>query len=215
MVEANEIFTSVEGSEARVELCEWYGKPAIRKIRTRKKYRNEVLDRSLRARRTKEEAEILHLSKLAGINSPEIYFADPGSFEIIMEFVQGTLLKDLQKTNKGSQNAFELAGKYAARLHKKGIIHGDLTTKNMLWSTMGMIFLDFGLSFISDRLEDKAEDLHLLKQALKSTLDPPMAQKCFEAVLAGYRAEMGDSITKSVRKQITKIELRGRYATVD
>ena len=210
-----EMFAPIEGSEARIEFCGWFGKPAIRKIRTSKKYRNEILDRSLRARRTREEAEILHQAKLAGINSPEMYYADPNSYEIVMEFVEGTLLKDLSDTDRKAKIAFEVAGKYAARLHKKGIIHGDLTTKNILCSAERMVFLDFGLSFISDRLEDKAEDLHLLKQALKSTLEPSKALKSFECVLRGYAAEMGESFTKNVRKQITKIELRGRYATVD
>jgi TP53 regulating kinase-like protein len=210
-----EIRPPIKGSEAIIEYLEWHGKPAVRKIRMPKRYRNHLLDLALRTKRTKEEAENLHLSKLAGVNTPEIFFADPNSCEIIMEFVQGKLLKDLDGELRQIKKVFESVGAYTARLHKRGIIHGDLTTKNIILSSEILYFLDFGLSFLSDRLEDKAEELHLLKQALKSSMDSVAAQKCFESVLAGYESEIGDSLTKSVRKQIVKIEMRGRYARVD
>ncbi|MDA4111247.1 MAG: phosphotransferase, partial [Thaumarchaeota archaeon] len=110
---------------------------------------------------------------------------------------------------------FKSLGKMVARLHKKGIIHGDLTTKNVILSDDRMVLIDFGLSFISDRLEDKAEDLHLLKQALKSSSSVNIASRDFENVMSGYQTEIGEAFTKSLRKQISKIELRGRYAQVD
>ncbi|MDA4130253.1 MAG: KEOPS complex kinase/ATPase Bud32 [Thaumarchaeota archaeon] len=207
--------SSMEGSEAKIDLISWYGFPAVKKIRLRKNYRDSSLDRSLRTRRTKQEAEILHYSKLAGVSTPELYFVDPQASEIVMEFVEGHLLKDLPNDHKRKGELFETVGKLVARLHKKSIIHGDLTTKNMIMADDGIVILDFGLSFVSNRIEDKAEDLHLMKQALRSSSPLAIARRDFESVVQGYRSEVGHSTTEIVRKQITKIELRGRYARVD
>ncbi|MDA4111717.1 MAG: KEOPS complex kinase/ATPase Bud32 [Thaumarchaeota archaeon] len=214
MLEINH-FSPVEGAEARIELIDWYDRPAIRKLRLSKKYRNQILDETLRSRRTKEEAEILHSSKLAQVDCPEIFFADPKTSELVMEFIPGSLLKDYLASGLQRAKLFKSLGKMVARLHKKGIIHGDLTTKNVILSQERMVLIDFGLSFVSDRLEDKAEDLHLLKQALKSSSPANIASRDFENVMSGYQKEIGEAFTKSLRKQISKIELRGRYAKVD
>src|SRR4030042_1167648 len=49
------------------------------------------------------------------------------------------------------------------------IINGDLTTSNMILNPDNKLyFIDFGLSFHSNKIEDKAVDLHLLKQALNA-----------------------------------------------
>ena len=205
-------FIPVEGAEARIELVDWYGKPAIRKYRIPKPYRLEQLDRLLRSKRTKEEVEILYASKIAGANCPMVYFADPETSEIIMEYVQGPLLKNVSNNRK---SFFLQVGRFAALLHSKGIIHGDLTTKNIIVPAEKPFLIDFGLSFVSDRIEDRAEDLHLLKQALKSTEPLKKAKLEFEAALKGYGEIAGGKLTKSIRQQIAKIELRGRYAQVD
>jgi len=209
-------FVPVLGAEARIDLVDWYGKIAIRKTRIPKKYRLESLDKQLRERRTKEEVEILYASKLAGVDCPKVYFADPESSEIIMEYVDGVLLKDLKNVRHSQKSkTFQKLGFYAAKLHAKGIIHGDLTTKNVILTKEGMVLIDFGLAFISDRIEDKAEDLHLLKQALKSSDSMRRAGAEFEDVMKGYESEAGEKTTETVRKQISKIERRGRYAQVD
>ncbi len=205
-------FTPALGAEARIDLVEWYGKPAIRKYRIPKSYRLEQLDRLLRSKRTKEEVEILYASKIAGVNCPTVFFADPVSSEIIMEYIQGPLLKNISK-NRNS--IFAQIGRFAAMLHSKGIIHGDLTTKNLIISGEKPVLIDFGLSFFSDRIEDRAEDLHLLKQALKSTEPLKKAKSEFEAALKGYEEISGSKLTRVIRLQIAKIELRGRYAQVD
>jgi TP53 regulating kinase and related kinases len=204
-------FTPVLGAEARIDLVEWYGKPAIRKYRIPKSYRLEQLDRLLRSRRTKEEVEILYASKIAGVNCPTVFFADPVSSEIIMEYIQGPLLN----ISKNRNSIFAQIGRFAAMLHSKGIIHGDLTTKNVIISGEKPVLIDFGLSFFSDRIEDRAEDLHLLKQALKSTGPLKKAKSEFEAALKGYEEISGSKMVKTIRLQIAKIELRGRYAQVD
>ncbi len=210
---ADQTFETRLGAEARIELTEWYGKPAIRKIRIPKSYRSEALDKKLRARRTKEETELLHQAKLVRVEVPEVFFADPKSSEIIMEYVNGTLLKDIQE-RKVAKEIYTKLGIYAARLHSKGMIHGDLTTKNVIQSGTRTVLIDFGLAFISERLEDKAEDLHLLKQAIKSS-GSKLSTRYFDYVLDGYEKEAGKKEMLKVKDQILEIERRGRYARVD
>jgi TP53 regulating kinase-like protein len=213
MIEAEPAnFSPIDGAEARIELVDWYGKPAIRKARMPKPYRIELLDRTIRSRRTKEEVEILHACKLAGVDCPQVHFADPISSEIIMEYIQGTVLKDFRGD---TENVLRQVGSKTARLHLNRIIHGDLTTKNMIISGERVAFIDFGLSFFSDRIEDRAEDLHLLKQALKSSESTRKANSQFEEAMNGYLDIAGKKDTAAVKKQIAKIELRGRYAQVD
>jgi TP53 regulating kinase-like protein len=200
------------GAEAKIEQVDWYGKPAIRKIRIPKDYRSKSLDSRLRTSRTKAEAELLHSARLAGVLVPEVYFANPEESEIIMEFVNGRLLKEL-KREEIEHGIFETLGMYAARLHEKGIIHGDMTTKNVIRYDNRITLIDFGLAFYSERLEDKAEDIHLLKQAIKgSGLD---VSTHFESILRGYNKEIGSREATKVRNQILEIERRGRYARVD
>lgn len=205
-------FSPVSGAEAKIELVDWYGRPAIRKYRIPKAYRIDEIDLALRSKRTKEEVEILHASKLAGVDCPAVLFADPNSSEIIMEYVPGVLVKDLREDRNG---IFRRIGRYAGMLHSNGIIHGDLTTKNMIISKERLVFIDFGLSFFSERTEDRAEDLHLLKQALKSSESSKRALFGFSIALSGYEDILGKKATVAVKNQITMIELRGRYAQVD
>jgi TP53 regulating kinase and related kinases len=204
-------FETVLGAEARLDLIDWYGQPAIRKSRIPKDYRIAPLDKVLRSRRTKEEVEILHSSKLAGVDCPALFFADPKSSEIIMEFVRGVLLKN----SDSGEHIFRQVGRCTGFLHSKGIIHGDLTTKNIIISGPRLVFIDFGLAFFSDRIEDRAEDLHLLKQVLKTEQSPKKAMSDFESAMTGYTAVVGQETAKAVKTQIAKIELRGRYAQVD
>src|SRR5579871_6107533 len=143
MLEISEFFTPVKGSEAIIELSDWHGETAIRKSRIPKHYRDSSLDLALRSKRTKEEAELLHLAKLEGVPTPEIFFADPIACEIIMEHVRGILVKDLKQNPRERIQTFGLVGGYAAKLHKRGIIHGDLTTKNIISSEKRLIFIDF------------------------------------------------------------------------
>jgi Kae1-associated kinase Bud32 len=68
-------------------------------------------------------------------------------------------------------------------------------------------FIDFGLSFFSDKPEDKAVDLHLLDRALESR-HFDLYPECWKAVLEGYAKEYNES--NSVIKRLEKVESRGR-----
>ena len=102
-------------------------------------------------------------------------------------------------------------GKMIGRLHKHGIIHGDLTTSNMILTPYSkVVFIDFGLSERSIELEPMGVDLHLMKRTLNST-HCRHAQECFKAVMEGYEGSMGVDETKKVKAKIREIEKRGRY----
>lgn len=221
-------FTPSVGAEARINLVMWQGKRVIQKIRVPKSYRNQDLDLWLRRKRTREEVELLHQAKLAQVDCPHVFFADPNRTEIFLEYIQGQLLRDLEVDKamlrdgiSGSHriNCFELLGMYAARLHKAKIIHGDLTTKNVILSQQvgkqRFVLIDFGLSFVSERVEDQAADLHLLKQAIKSSNDPAQSKSALRSVMRGYAEEAGNRKEEKIHSQMLEIEKRGRYARVD
>jgi len=97
-------------------------------------------------------------------------------------------------------------GEQVAILHNLNIIHSDLTTSNMVLSNKKIYFIDFGLSFHSTRIEDKAVDLHLLKQALEAK-HFSCWKKLFRSFLKGYNPKEKSKILT----QLKKVESRGRY----
>jgi len=100
----------------------------------------------------------------------------------------------------------EELGKKIGILHSNNIIHGDLTTSNMILDNE-IKFIDFGLSFFSTKEEDKAVDLHLLRQALESK-HHDIWEKCFEAALKGYKKSYPEH--SIVLNRLQKVEARGR-----
>src|SRR3989344_2769348 len=86
-----------------------------------------------------------------------------------------------------AKNICRQIGESVAKLHDANIIHGDLTTSNMILNEKEnkVYFIDFGLGFISIRAEDKAVDLHLLRQALEAKHFQHW-KTLFEAVIKGY-----------------------------
>src|SRR5574341_2233444 len=154
-----------KGAEADIYLIDWYGKKAVRKVRKPKSYRNKLLDEEIRKKRTLHEAEMLSHAKRAGVTTPIIYFVDPKSTEIIMQYIKGNLVRDILAKNLKLSRSM---GIYTAKLHKNNIVHGDLTTSNFILYASKLVLIDFGLSFYSDRLEDKAVDIRLIKEIMSS-----------------------------------------------
>ena len=70
--------------------------------------------------------------------------------------------------NKNYKEICVQIGASIAKLHNANIIHGDLTTSNMIISKNKLYLIDFGLGFESHKAEDKAVDLHVLKEALEA-----------------------------------------------
>jgi len=202
-----------KGAEACLFREEWYGLPAIRKLRVPKSYRVPELDYEIRRARTVHEARLMHEACKAGVPAPSIYFIDLEETTIIMEYVEGDRVKDILDylmPEKRKEIFFEVGSKIAL-LHKNGIIHGDLTTSNMIQTTSGKIFfVDFGLGEFSSSVENEGVDLHLMRRALEST-HYRYSFECFEAIVNGYETIIGENLTNDVLKRVHEIESRGRY----
>ncbi len=238
----------------------------IEKKRISKGYRIPEIDEKLRKLRTRSESRILEkASKL--IDVPKVLKVDEKEKLLEIEFIDGKKLSENLDKLKNQEQVCKLIGENTAKLHDAGIIHGDLTTSNMILveginnkvpnlsskseaktnktnfrdtkklsvinnseitrserargvheesisnepkaseTNPKLFFIDFGLSFHSQRIEDKAVDLHLLKQALEAKHFQNW-QSLFESVLNGYKQSKNYSQTL---KQLEKVEARGRY----
>lgn len=202
-----------KGAEANLYLEEWHGKKVIMKKRLPKAYRLPQLDSAVRTQRTLHEPVLIHRAKEAGVPTPTIYMIDLAESNIIMEYVEGKQIKKILNTlpMKEKLRLCHHIGTMIGRLHKHGIIHGDLTTSNMILTSYGKIyFVDFGLGEFSEELEIRGVDLHLMKRALQST-HHKYAKECFEAVTKGYAETAGKEVASKVLEKIQEIERRGRY----
>jgi TP53 regulating kinase and related kinases len=195
------------GAEADVFLILWYKQMAISKLRNPKKYRNITLDNLIRRRRTIHEANMLHDVKKIGIKTPFLYFVDPNRAEIIMEYIDGENVKDILSKEIG----FKI-GKYVSNLHNKNIIHGDLNTSNFIKRKEDLYLIDFGLSFYSERIEDMATDIRIIKEILSSA-HINIFDETYESFLEGYALVTNNNF-KQILKVVKDIEARGRYARV-
>ena len=204
-----------KGAEANLYLEEWHNRKVIMKRRLPKKYRIPELDEKIRSQRTIYEPQVIHKAKEAGVPTPTIFMVDVAEANIIMEFVDGKQVKQVLD-DLPSEERLRLSrhiGGLIGRLHKHGIIHGDLTTSNMILTPYGkVVFVDFGLSERSTELETRGVDLHLMKRAFQST-HYKHAKECFEAVMEGYAGVVGEEEAKNVLEKIREIERRGRYVS--
>ena len=101
----------------------------------------------------------------------------------------------------------EKIGEQIYKLHSRKIVHGDLTTSNMILKNNKIYLIDFGLGMITDRAEDMAVDLHLFKECLISRHNS-VWQKVWRGFLKSYKNE-------KVLKHLKKVEARGRYKKLD
>lgn len=194
------------GAEADIYLVEWAGKKAISKVRTPKPYRHRELDAAIRKHRTIHEAGFMSSAKAAGVMPPFVHFVDPVNAEIIMEFVEGDNVRDVITPDLCHE-----MGRYAALLHASNIIHGDLTTSNFI-ANKKLVLLDFGLSYYSERTEDMATDIRLIKEVFTSA--HIAVKKAFPRFVEGYASIAGSKRTDKVLENVREIEQRGRYARV-
>ena len=192
-----------QGAEAIISL----EKDVITKDRIKKSYRLPILDQRLRKQRTKKESKILEKASTL-IPVPKLIKTDDKE-KIEMQFIEGKKLSEHLDSLKNAEEIYKLIGENIAILHDNNIIHGDLTTSNMIYSTKEnkLYFIDFGLSFESNKAEDKAVDLHLIKQALEAKHFSKF-ELFFKAVLEGYKLSKN---FKETIKRLESVEKRGRY----
>ena len=192
----------------------WRGLDAVFKVRKRLRYRLPVLDEIVRRQRTMREAGMLRSARLAKVAAPHLYNVGLSNSTLIMEYVPGSRLKDVASTTDPDAMAlFEKLGTSVGRLHSAGVVHGDITTANVIVRDRETILLDFGLAAHSFKVEDHAVDVRLIKETLKGA-HPSVADRALESLLRGYSAEVGGQRMKAILSQLRNIERRGRYAKV-
>lgn len=178
------------------------------KERISKGYRHKFIDNAKRKYPTRKEFKILMKAKKIGMDVPDVFEVDDKEMKVVMEFVKGDLLKEKldDYSKKKREEVCKLIGVQVAKMHDNQIIHGDLTTSNMILRKDKVFFIDFGLGKISHKIEDKAVDLHLLRQAMESKHFKH--EDNFELVLKGYKKS--DNF-KETLERLEKVEKRGRY----
>jgi TP53 regulating kinase-like protein len=183
------------GGEAEVRIYRDF----VTKTRKKKGYRIAVLDKILRRTRTRSEAKIMSAARRAGIPTPLIL--DVERETIVMERIEGEPLKKIMSTELS-----RLLGIYVAKLHQAGIIHGDITPMNLIYSDGKIYFIDFGLAFYDARTEPRGVDIHIYFESLKAYFENWRELK--ESFISGYR---GFDKAEEVLKRAEEIDRRGRY----
>ena len=199
------------GAEADVYSTMWDKKKAILKIRKVKSYRNSLLDQKIRKQRTIRESQIISQVKSFGISTPLIYFMDVNKCSILMQYIDGKIVRDL-KGNDIVKVCSEI-GQIVGTMHKHGIMHGDLTTSNFILDKKKLFLIDFGLASRTEKPDDHAVDLRLFKEILNSAHAEVM-EKSWKNFQNGYSKAVGMKYSKKILNLVAVIESRGRYATV-
>jgi TP53 regulating kinase-like protein len=188
-----------QGAEAKIILKNDF----IIKDRIKKSYRLSELDKKIRKSRTKAETKLL--TKASNIIPSAKPLPTSEFNKIKIPYIDGLKLSN-ELNNfelKKQKEILKQIGKSISKLHKADLIHGDLTTSNMLYKNGEIYFIDFGLGFHSNKIEDKAVDIHVLKQALEAKHFQNW-EKLFSAFKKAYK-------NKQVLERLKKVEKRGRY----
>ncbi|MCW1294007.1 MAG: KEOPS complex kinase/ATPase Bud32 [Candidatus Parvarchaeota archaeon] len=176
----------------------------IVKDRVRKSYRIKQIDESLRRRRTRLEFNLMRRAFENRIDVPMPVRISKDEHKIYMEYIGDVGFKD-----NFSLKYIDKLGEEIAKMHRLGIIHGDLTTANMMIKDGKIYIIDFGLGYSSDKDEDKATDIFLLKNALE-TRHPKESRAAFRRFLTAYKEAYGKQF-KGIETHLRDIESRRRY----
>lgn len=179
-----------QGAEAILYVGEYENKECLIKERFQKKYRHPTLDESLTKRRMRSEVNSIKRCVKAGILVPELYKVDFDERKLSMEYLEKSITvksyiidkieieNSLEHKDKLIVQLSNSIGTVIGKLHLNNIIHGDLTTSNMLinpkvndddFTEYDLIMIDFGLAWTHTQLKNKAVDLYVFERALSST----------------------------------------------
>jgi len=199
------------GAEATLTTASRFGRLVVLKQRHPKAYRIAELETAIARGRMRNEARLLRRAREAGVSAPAVLDADPEAQTLVLEYLGRRALRESFDTMPGPlrRRAARAVGEAVGRLHKAGIIHGDLTTSNIILKGGTVHVLDFSLGQVGDRREERAVDLKAFKDSFAATHLPHAAD--FGLVLEGYRAVLGAEGAR-VAAHIGKIERRRRYA---
>ncbi|XP_051163478.1 EKC/KEOPS complex subunit TP53RK isoform X2 [Leptopilina boulardi] len=220
-----------QGAEARLYKGTYLDRPVLIKHRFIKKYRHEMLDKSLASHQIKSEARALSRATAAGVLAPTIYHVDLNRRNIYMEYLNNTItVKKFIDENISQQETFwqltkliaKILGNLIGKLHSENIFHGDLTTSNILLRDISneskdirrdqVILIDFGLAHVNCSVEDSAVDLYVLERSLKSAhsklrdLFAIILEGYFESYIEKKQEERG----KQVLNKLKEVRSRGR-----
>ncbi|UCD07722.1 MAG: Kae1-associated serine/threonine protein kinase, partial [Candidatus Aenigmatarchaeota archaeon] len=167
-----------------------------------------VLDEKIRVKRTKREAKMLSRAARAGITVPNVLGLEKSS--IRMDFIEGKTVKDSLNDLPEKERVWvsKSIGEMASFLHKSGMVHGDLTTSNMILKDEKLYLIDFGLGKFSQKVEDQAVDLFLLYEALKAA-HYKYLNETWQNILKIYKQNYSNA--PQILKRFEKISLRRRY----
>ncbi len=199
------------GAEGDIYSLDWHERPSILKSRKARAYRHPELDKRIRRHRTIHESQIISHVKSFGVPAPLVYFVDAKKYEIIMQHISGTPVHDLPP--KKIISCSGPIGIVVGLLHKNGVMHGDPTTSNFVLSKDGIHVIDFGLAVRTEKPEDHAVDLRLIKETLNSA-HAKIMDGAWQGFLAGYRSVVGAAYCNKILRLVSIIEGRGRYASV-
>jgi len=196
------------GAEAELRHTTYLGRSAVEKSRVPKGYRLPALDEELRRARIRTEAKLMGEARATGVSVPILYDIDLAGNRLVMEYVDGPTAKAvLDRGGKPAMAACRKIGEAIARLHAADIVHGDLTTSNMILRGGRLVMIDFSLGEKTRSVESRGVDLRLLKEALTSA--HARGPEYFEAVVRAYRRRYAKAA--EVLAKVKEIEERGRY----
>ncbi len=204
------------GAEAELLLSKIDTWRVVMKRRASKKYRRESLDQKIRRERTYAEASLLHEAKVAGVSVPSIIGIEQQTNSIVMTHVEGSVVRDCLDTmnRRNAMRLFESLGSEVGLLHAAGIVHGDLTTSNVVVTPSGQPFIvDFGLSRRSVEAEDRGVDLHLLQRSIAAS-HLRDTSPLIKAMARGYGRTAGEKVLRSSLAKAREIARRGRYFAI-
>ena len=178
------------GAEAEVWRGTWMGQPAVRKQRRLRSWRHPDLDDRLGRRRMLAEARLMVRLYKSGLNIPVLYDCDIKEQQLVMSNVPGRplieLLNDDSIEDATMMKHLQSAGYSIRMLHRQAIVHGDLSTNNIMITPSGeAVLIDFGLAKIEFETELYGIDLHVLFEILGAS--HPHREGAMEAVLQGYK----------------------------
>lgn len=140
--------------------------------------------------------------------TPTIYYVDAAKGLLVMELIDGITVKHALRADEGlyPQVASRI-GQAMAVLHNNNIIHGDLTTSNIMLRGADLVMIDFGLATISASLEDRAVDLYVLERAILST-HTTIGADLFARILTVYADLVNNA--KGTLARLAEVQRRGR-----
>ncbi|KAK4657706.1 serine/threonine-protein kinase bud32 [Podospora pseudocomata] len=215
------------------------------KYRPPKPYRHPILDARLTKARISSEAKVLDRCYREGVPVPAVLAKDAAAGWMMIEWIEGepvrvginkwlgerpeddAVVDHSQEDETPLTDLMKRIGVAVGALHRTGVVHGDLTTSNMMlrpWAddrlpnghgdkaekakavAGDVVVIDFGLAMQSQSDEDRAVDLYVLERAFAST--HPRAERLFHHILDSYREAFKKA--PGVLHKLEDVRMRGR-----